>query len=65
MSQQPYLFYSDREPNSKQIIETIKGLNKVGLYKFVQVETLDRKQIPSFLTKIPTLYVQDTKEVIA
>lgn len=61
---QPYIFYSDRDANSKQVIETIKGLNKVGLYKFVQVETLDRKQIPQWLTKVPTLFVPDTKEVI-
>ena len=39
---QPYLFYSERDANSKQVIETIKGLNKGGLYKFIQVETLDR-----------------------
>ena len=64
MSQQPYLFYSERDANSKQVIETIKGLNKGGLFKFIQVETLDRKQIPAFLTKVPTLYVPDTKEVV-
>lgn len=61
---QPYLFYSERDANSKQVIETIKGLNKGGLYKFIQVETLDRKQIPSWLTKVPTLYVPDTKDVV-
>lgn len=61
---QPYLFYSERCPNSKQIIETLKALNKAGLYKFVLVESLPRNQIPSFLTKVPTLYVPDTKEVV-
>jgi hypothetical protein len=61
---QPYIFYSERDANSKQVIETIKGLNKGGLYKFVQVETLDRKQIPAWLTKVPTLYVPDTKDVV-
>lgn len=61
---QPYLFYSDRCQNSQQIIQTLKALNKGGLYKFVQVETLPRNQIPSFLQKVPTLYVPDTKEVI-
>jgi hypothetical protein len=61
---QPYLFYSERCPNSKQIIETLKGLNKAGLYKFILVENLPRNQIPSFLTKVPTIYVPDTKEVI-
>jgi hypothetical protein len=61
---QPYLFYSERCPNSKQIIETLKGLNKAGLYKFILVESLPRDQIPSFLTKVPTIYVPETKEVI-
>jgi hypothetical protein len=61
---QPYLFYSERCPNCKQIIETLKGLNKAGLYKFVLVESLPRNQIPAFVTKVPTLYVPDTKDVI-
>lgn len=60
---QPYLFYSERCPNSKQVIETIKGLNKAGLYKFVLVEQLARDQIPAWLKKVPTLYVPDTKDV--
>jgi hypothetical protein len=63
-SQQPYLFYSERCPHSKQIIETLKGLNKAGLYKFVLVESLARDQIPAFLKKVPTLYVPTTKEVL-
>jgi hypothetical protein len=61
---QPYLFYSERCPHSNQIIETLKGLNKSGLYKFVLVESLARTQIPGFLKKVPTLYVPDSKEVI-
>lgn len=61
---QPYLFYSERCAHSKQIIETLKGLNKAGLYKFILVESLPRNQIPSFLKKVPTLYVPDTKDVI-
>jgi len=60
---QPYLFYSDRCPNSAQVIETLKALNKAGLYKFVKVESLQRNQIPAFLTKVPTLYVPETKDV--
>lgn len=64
MASQPYLFYSERCPHSKQIIETLKALNKAGLYKFVLVESLPRNQIPSFLQKVPTLYVPDTKDVI-
>lgn len=61
---QPYLFYSERCPNCKQIIETLKALNKAGLYKFVLVESLPREQIPSFLKKVPTLYNPETKEVV-
>jgi hypothetical protein len=61
---QPYLFYSERCPHSKQIIETLKALNKAGLYKFVLVESLARNQIPAFLKKVPTLYVPDSKEVV-
>ena len=61
---QPYLFYSERCPHSKQIIETLKGLNKSGLYKFVLVESLAREQIPTFLKKVPTLFVPDSKEVV-
>lgn len=61
---QPYLFYSERCPNSKQIIETLKALNKSSLYKFILVESLARDQIPAFLKKVPTLYVPETKDVI-
>lgn len=61
---QPYLFYSERCPNCKQIIETLKALNKAGLYKFILVESLPREQIPSFLKKVPTLYNPETKDVI-
>lgn len=61
---QPYLFYSERCPNCKQIIETLKGLNKAGLYKFILIESLPRNQIPAFVTKVPTLYLPETKEVI-
>lgn len=61
---QPYLFYSERCPNSMQIIETLKALNKTALYKFVLVESLPRNQIPAFLKKVPTLYVPDKKEVV-
>jgi hypothetical protein len=62
-STQPYLFYSERCPHSKQIIETLKGLNKAGLYKFILVESIPRNQIPGFLKKVPTLYIPETKDV--
>jgi hypothetical protein len=61
---QPYLFYSERCPHSKQIIETLKALNKAGLYKFILVESLPRDKIPSFLKKVPTLYNPESKEVV-
>jgi len=64
MASQPYFFYSNRCSNCSQVIETLKGLNKAGLYKFILVESLPRNQIPSFLTKVPTLYLPETKEVI-
>ena len=62
---QPYLFYSDQCPNSKQIIETLKALNKTGLYKFILINrSTPRDQIPSFLKAVPTLYIPETKDVI-
>lgn len=61
---QPYFFYSNRCSNCSQIIETLKALNKSSLYKFILIESLPRNQIPSFLTKVPTLYIPSTKEVI-
>ena len=65
MSQsQPYLFYSERCPHSKQIIETLKALNKSSLYKFILVENIPRNQIPPFLKSVPTLYNSETKDVI-
>ena len=63
---QPFLFYSERSAPSMQIIETLKGLNKTGLYKFVAVESIPRDQLSKmpYLKKVPTLYVPDTKEVL-
>jgi glutaredoxin-related protein len=61
---QPYLFYSEKCPHSKQIIETLKALNKTSLYKFILVESLNRNQIPQFLKKVPTLYNPESKEVV-
>ena len=61
---QPFLFYSERCPNSKQVIETLKALNKISLYKLIAVETIPRAQIPQFLTAVPTLYNPETKDVV-
>jgi hypothetical protein len=64
MASQPYFFYSNKCSNCSQVIETLKALNKAGLYKFILIESLPRDQIPSFLKKVPTLYLPETKEVI-
>jgi hypothetical protein len=61
---QPFLFYSERCPNSKQVIETLKALNKISLYKLIAVESIPRAQIPAFLTAVPTLYNPETKDVV-
>jgi len=61
---QPFLFYSERCPNSKQVIETLKALNKISLYKLIAVESIPRAQIPVFLTAVPTLYNPETKDVV-
>jgi hypothetical protein len=61
---QSYLFYSERCPNSKQVIETLKALNKTSLYKFILVESIPRNQIPAFLKSVPTLYNPETKDVV-
>jgi len=61
---QSYLFYSQRCPNSKQILDTLKALNKISLYKLIEVETIPRAQIPAFLKSVPTLYNNETKDVI-
>ena len=61
---QPFLFYSERCPNSKQVLETLKALNKISLYKLVAVETIPRAQIPAFLKSVPTLYHPETKDVV-
>jgi hypothetical protein len=64
MATQPYFFYSNKCSNCSQVVETLKALNKAGLYKFILVESLPRNQIPSFLKKVPTMYLPETKEVI-
>jgi hypothetical protein len=63
---QPYIFVSDRCPHSNQILETLKGLNKLSLYRIVPVEGLTRPQLQSmpFLQKVPTLYNPETKETV-
>jgi len=63
MSQQPILFYSNRDGNSRQIVETLKALNKQNLFHMVEIESVQRSQLPSFLKSVPTLYLPDTKDI--
>jgi len=63
MSQQPILFYSNRDGNSKQIVDTLKALNKQNLCRMVEIESVQRSQLPPFLKSVPTLYLPDTKDI--
>lgn len=68
MSTNPYvpvLFFSERCPNSVEIIKTIQGLNKASLFRFVSVDTTPRQFLPPDLKAVPTLYIPDTKQMIA
>jgi hypothetical protein len=60
---QPILFYSNRDGNSKQIIDTLTALNKQNLCRLVEIESVHRSQLPAFLKSVPTLYLPDTKDV--
>jgi hypothetical protein len=63
MSKQPVLFYSTRDGNSKQIIDTLKALNKQDLCRMIAIESVQRSQLPSFLKSVPTLYLPDTNDI--
>lgn len=63
MNNQPVLFYSLREPNSKQILDTLKALNKESLCRMFPIDGKQRSELPPFLKSVPTLYVPDTKDV--
>jgi hypothetical protein len=60
---QPILFYSNRCPHSKQILDTLQTLNKQSLCRMFPIDGKQRSELPPFLTKVPTLYVPDTKDV--
>jgi hypothetical protein len=60
---EPYFFYRESCPLSKQIIESLKGVNRIFLYKFISMDSLHPNQIPKYVTSIPTLYDPTTKEV--
>jgi len=63
MNNQPILFYSSRCSHSKQILDTLRTLNKQDLCRLYSIDGKQRSELPSFLQKVPTLYVPDTKDV--
>jgi hypothetical protein len=65
MSNQPILFYSSRCSHSKQVIDTLNGLNKTSLFQMYPIDGKTRDQLPVFLKSIPTVYVPETKDVYA
>ena len=60
---QPILFYSSRDSHSKQILDTLKTLNKQDLCRMVSIDGKQRHELPPFLQRVPTLYVPETKDV--
>jgi hypothetical protein len=67
MSTNPYtpiLFYSERCPNSKEVIGTIQALNKASLFRFVSVDTTPRHLMPPELKSVPTVIFPDSKQVL-
>jgi hypothetical protein len=60
---QPILFYSSRDSHSKQIIDTLRTLNKQDLCRMFPIDGKQRHELPPFLQRVPTLYVPETKDV--
>jgi len=60
---QPILFYSSRDSHSKQILDTLKTLNKQDLCRMVSIDGKQRSELPPFLQRVTTLYVPETKDV--
>ena len=60
MNNQPILFYSSRCSHSKQILDTLKTLNKQELCRLFPIDGKQRSELPPFLQKVPTLYVPET-----
>lgn len=60
----PVLFYSERCPNSKEVVQTIQALNKASLFRFVCIDTTPRNYIPPEIKSVPTVINPQTKEVI-
>jgi hypothetical protein len=63
MNNQPILFYSTRCSHSKQILDTLKALNKESLCRMASIDGKTRAQLPDFLKSVPTLYLPETKDV--
>jgi hypothetical protein len=63
MNNQPILFYSSRCAHSKQILDTLKALNKQGLCRMFLIDGKSREELPPFLKSVPTLYVPESKDV--
>lgn len=61
----PVLFYSNRCEVSKEIIQTLQGLNKASLYRFVCIDTTPRHLIPAEIRAVPSVYNPQTKEVLS
>ena len=60
----PVLFYSDKCPNSKEVVGTIQALNKASLFRFVDVITTPRQFLPPDLKSVPTLLFPQTKQMV-
>ena len=63
MNNQPILFYSSRCSHSKQILDTLRTLNKQDLCRMFSIDGKQRNELPPFLQKVPTLYVPETKDI--
>jgi len=61
---QPILFYSKKCSNCSQVMQTLQALNKTPMFRYVEVETIPRNQIPPYLKVIPTVFVPETQTVI-
>lgn len=60
----PVMFYSNRCEVCKEIIQTIQGLNKASLYRFVCIDTTPRHLIPPEIRAVPSVFNPQTKEVL-
>ena len=63
MNNQPILFYSTRCSHSRQILDTLKAMNKESLCRMFPIDGKGRAELPPFLKSVPTLYVPESKDV--